>query len=158
VGGSIEDALLDDARVVDLRVIETKLERREEGNVRLRMILEDDPEVLARCAWGLIFAIGALSFDDAGGDIDAIETDEWMADDMLRGLSFDRGRLYFHADHVRGRCMNTTIEIDREGKITLATVGRGKAATRWIAELRGRQARPALRDDEDSASLDELPF
>jgi ribosomal protein L34E len=149
----LEDALFEEARVLDLKVVETTIETLDEAMGRVRITLEGDPEVLATCAWGLIFAIGALSFDDA--EIDFVANDEWKAADMLRCLSFDRGRLYFHADHVRGRCMKTTIEIDPEGKITLETVNRGEAATRWISKLQGNQARPGV---EGGASLDELPF
>lgn len=149
----LEDALFEDARVLDLKVVETKIETLDEETGRVRIMLEGDPEVLATCAWGLIFAIGALSFDDAGGD--AVANDEWMAADMLRCLVFDRGRLYFHADHVRGRCMKTTIEIDHESKIMLETVNRGEAATRWIAKLTAKKASPVI---EDVGSLDALPF
>jgi hypothetical protein len=149
----LEDALFEDARVLDLKVVETKTEILDAAIGRVRITLEDDPEVLATCAWGLIFAIGALSFDDA--ESDSVADDDWMTADMLRCLSFDRGRLYFHADHVRGRCMKTTIEIEPEGKITLETVNRGEAATRWISKLQGKQANPVV---EDGASLDALPF
>jgi len=152
-GWSLEDALFEDGRVLDLKVVETKIETLDAAIGRVRITLKDDPEALATCAWGLIFAIGALSFDDA--EIDLVANDEWMAAAMLRCLSFDRGRLYFHADHVRGRCMKTTIEIDREGTITLETLSRGEAATRWISKLQGKRASPVV---QDSASLDALPF
>lgn len=152
-GWSLEDALFEDGRVLDLKVVETTIETLDAAIGRVRITLKDDPEVLATCAWGLIFAIGALSFDDA--EIDLVANDEWMAADMLRCLSFDRGRLYFHADHVRGRCMKTTIEIDREGTITLETLSRGDAATRWISKLQAKWASPVV---QDRASLDALPF
>jgi len=152
-GWSLEDALLEDGRVLDLKVVETTIETLDAAIGRVRITLKDDPEVLTTCAWGLIFAIGALSFDDA--EIDVVANDEWMAADMMRCLAFDRGRLYFHADHVRGRCMKTTIEIDREGTITLETLSRGEVATRWISKLQGKQASLVV---QDRASLDALPF
>lgn len=158
---SIEHNLLEDLHVLDLTVIEkveTRIERRDEVIMNVRITLEDDPEVLARCAWSLIFAVGAYSFADADVDADAVEIDEWTVGDMLRCLSFDRGRLYFHADHVRGRCMHTTVEIDREGKITLETVDRGGAAMRWISKLQGKQAMAMAEDGEGDPSLDPLPF
>ncbi|MBZ0237964.1 MAG: hypothetical protein K8M05_36970 [Deltaproteobacteria bacterium] len=40
---------------------------------------------------------------------------------------------------MRGRCLKTTIEIDWDGKITLETVNRGEAATRWVAKLQGKK-------------------
>jgi hypothetical protein len=202
-GRSIEDALLEDARAVDPRVVETTIEtevetrttieteielttqtrtesetktkvetrttietkteseRLEGGRVRVRIVLEADPEVLARHAWGLIFAISARSFADADADVDVTDYHEWSADDMLRCLAFDRGRLCFAADDVHGRCMQTTIEIDGAGKITLETVDRGEAAMRWIAKL---QRKPApmieeyLGDGDHGAALEPIPF
>jgi hypothetical protein len=51
--------------------------------------------------------------------------------------------------------MKTTIEIDREGTITLETLSRGEAAARWISKLQGKRASPVV---QGSASLDALPF
>lgn len=152
---TLEDGLLEEARTVDLRVEETEIENLGREIVRLRMILEADPAVLARRAWGLIFAIGSLSFDDADADLDFAEPDEWTASDMLRCLSFERGRLHFHADVVRGRCMRTTIELEPEGRITLKTVNRGDAASAWISRLQGRSA---TRVTEDDGWLEPIPF
>jgi len=140
---------------------ESELKRLEGGRVHVRIVLEADPAVLARRAWGLIFAISARSFADADADVDFIDDHEWSADDMLRCLAFERGRLRFEADHVRGRCMQTTIEIDGEGKITLETVDRGEAAMRWIAKL---QRKPApmiedyLGDGDNGEALEPIPF
>jgi hypothetical protein len=160
---SIESYLLEDMHAPDLTVIEkveTKIERRGEVTVNVRIILEGDPEVLSNRAWALIFAIGTFSFDDADADadIDFVEVDEWTAGDMLRCLSFDRGRLHFYADHVRGRRMQTTVEINREGTIALETVNRGQAATRWISKLQDNKVMPVTEDREDDDSLDPLPF
>lgn len=144
---TLEDGLLEEARTIDLIVMETEIESLDREMVRLRMILAADRAVLARRAWGLIFAIGMLSFDDADADLDFAERDEWTAADMWRGLSFEGGRLRFHADAVRGRCMRTTIEVEPDGKITLETVNRGEAASGWISRLQGRSATRAAEDD-----------
>lgn len=58
---------------------------------------------------------------------------------MLRHLTYSGGRLRFHADYVRGRCVKTTIEIDPEGQIAITTTNRGEAATRWVARLQGKK-------------------
>jgi hypothetical protein len=150
-----EDGLLDDARTVDLRVEETEIESLDHEIVRVRMLLAADPAVLAGRVWGLIFAIGSFSFDDADADLDFAERDEWTADDMWRGLTFERGRLRFHADVVRDRCMRTTIELEPDGKITLETVNRGNAASEWISRLQGRSA-AHMRGDDDW--LEPIPF
>ena len=58
---------------------------------------------------------------------------------MLRGLEFARGRLHWHADYVRGRCIKTTVEISRDGTVLVETVNRGEAALRWIDRLKGKK-------------------
>jgi hypothetical protein len=58
---------------------------------------------------------------------------------MLRHLEFRRGRLYFDADYVRGRCLITTIEVTRDGIVTIETVNRGEAAVRWVDKLKGKK-------------------
>lgn len=145
----IEYDLLKDVVALNLKVLDTKIEHFED-NTHVSIVMKDvDPEtgpdedddsnVIESCAFGLIFALGVLSFADARprgvSDMHYIEMDEWRVGDMLRHLRFERGRLHFYADYVRGRMMKTTIDIDREGKITLQTVNRGEAATRWIAKL-----------------------
>ncbi len=157
----IEDTLLKDARSLDLRVIETKIvttiDRFDEARVDVRITLEDNPDVLAKRALGLIFAIGALSFADADANPDVMDHDEWTSDDMLRRLSFERGRLRFEADDVRGRCMNTRVEIDGSGRISLETSNRCEAARQWIATLQDLQVISGGGGCDDDASLDPLP-
>ena len=147
--------LLKDVLALDLQVLDTTIESGMDPEiVHVKVILEDDPDVLATCAWGFIFAIGVLSFADARprgiSDIDYVEGDQWQVGDMLRGLSFEQGRLHFHADYVRGRCVKTTVQIDREGRITVETVNRGEAATRWIAKLQGKRTMGVVGDDGDA--------
>lgn len=95
-------------------------------------------------SWGalpLIYAIGALSFVDAGprGDstMDFESDDAWRAADMLESLRYVRGELHFYADYVRGRCMKTRITVKPSGDFEIETVNRGDAATRWIAQITG---------------------
>jgi hypothetical protein len=152
---SLEYELLADTRDLQLRVIGTQVVRREEEIVGVRLILTDDPAQLAKCGWGLIYAIGMLSFADADADLDFAERDRWRTGDMLRCLSFEQGRLRFHADEVRGRCMRTTVEIDPEGKILIETAGRGEAALRWISKLRAREGTPGIKSD---TRLEMIPF
>jgi hypothetical protein len=95
-------------------------------------------------SWGafpLIYAIGALSFVDAGprGDstLDFESEDVWRAADMLECLRYVRGELHFYADYVRGRCMKTRIIVKPSGDFEIETVNRGDAATRWVAQITG---------------------
>ena len=52
------------------------------------------------------------------------------------GLRLD---ISFDADYLRGRRMKTRVQIRPEGTGFIETVGRGKAATHWIARLQGSQ-------------------
>jgi hypothetical protein len=166
----IKATLLERIRGLALKEVETQIETLGAGIVRVRIALEADPAVLTRCAWDLIFALGALSFTDASADLDFDPRDGWGVDDMLRCLAFEHGRLCFRADHLYGCCMKTTIEIDSEGKIVLETVDRGEVATRWIAKLRDPHARgrdsavgrsepkprmPMIQGGQDDASPEE---
>lgn len=139
----IEQDLVHTGICAEFEIIETQVEPtvgEEDTHVRVVLrIPEDDVESFS---FGIIFTLGVLSFHDGrprGASGTWFEDDdEWTAADMLRGLEFARGRLHWHADYVRGRCIKTTVEIDREGKIVVETVNRGEAALRWIDKLKGK--------------------
>jgi hypothetical protein len=151
----IEYELLKDVVALNLKVLDTKIEHFME-NTHVKIVMQDVDEedesslVIESCAWGLIYALGVLSFADArprgASDMDYVEKDEWYVSDMLRHLRFERGRLHFYADYVRGRMLKTTIDIDRDGKITLETVNRGEAATRWVTKLQGKKVIGLVED------------
>jgi len=154
----IEYELLKDVVALNLKVLDTKIEHFME-NTHVKIVMQDVDEeeedessnVIESCAWGLIYALGVLSFADARprgvSDMHYVEKDEWYVGDMLRHLRFARGRLHFYADYVRGRMLKTTIDIDRDGKITLETVNRGEAATRWVSKLQGKKVIGLVGDD-----------
>lgn len=155
----IEYELLKDVVALNLKVLDTKIEHFME-NIHVKIVMQDVDEeededensnVIESCAWGLIYALGVLSFADARprgvSDMHYVEKDEWHVGDMLRHLRFERGRLHFYADYVRGRMLKTTIDIDRDGKITLETVNRGEAATRWVSKLQGKKVIRLVEDD-----------
>lgn len=143
----IRDATLAEIVVAGTRVTPTSADDR---HVRIegRLGLEDDgdgerADDVEHYAFGFIYALGALSFNDARprgvSDMHFEEKDEWTAGDMLRRLSFERGELHFYADYVRGRCMKTTVIVRGDGTFVLDTVNRGEAATRWISRLQGKK-------------------
>ena len=157
----IEYELIKDTMALDLRVLDTQIEHFED-NIHVKILMRDggededeDSNVIESCAWGLIYVLAALSFADARprgiSDIDFIEKDDWRAGDMLRRLRFERGRLHFYADYVRGRMMKTTISIDKDGKIMLETVNRGEAATRWVSKLQGKKVIGLVGDNAPTA-------
>jgi hypothetical protein len=145
----IELKLVQDAMLLDLEIVDTRLEPtagNENWHVRIRIRAEED--LIETCALGLIFTLGMLSFHDArprGVSDKWFETnDEWTVSDMLRHLEFTHGRLHFHADYVRGRGVKTTIEVSSDGQVLVETVNRGQAATRWLDRLRGKRLLEAL--------------
>lgn len=153
----IEYELLKDVVALNLKVLDTKIEHFMD-NTHVKIVMQDVDEeedensnAIESCAWGLIYALGVLSFADARprgvSDMHYVEKDEWHVGDMLRHLRFERGRLHFYADYVRGRMLKTTIDIDRDGKITLDTVNRGEAATRWVSKLQGKKVIGLVEDD-----------
>ncbi|MBY0274275.1 hypothetical protein K2Z84_02965 [Candidatus Binatia bacterium] len=130
------------AGLVDLQVIDTQIEHFM-GNTKVRIVMEEDPEVLESCALGLIFTFGALSFHDAkprGVSADYADgVDEFTVSDLVRHLRFPKERIYFYADYLHGRMMKTSVEVSPDGKVVLETVNRGEAATRWVARLQGKK-------------------
>ena len=146
---ALELKLMKDVLLLDLIFHEAKITPMDEEIVHVRMLLEEAPEILSSCAWGLIFAIGALSFEDARprgySENNFVADDRWSVSDMLEHLSFENGRLHSHADYVRGRCVKTTVDVDREGQIVVETANRGEALTRWISKLQGKKTMGSFR-------------
>jgi hypothetical protein len=137
-----EYELLHDLLAFDLKVVES--ERSDfHGAVHMKMVLSEDPDILATCSFALIYGLGVLSFADARprgvSGIDFEEGDQWYVPDMLRHLQYEHGELHFYADYVRGRMMKTTIDIRQDGTIRLETINRGESAARWVATLQGKK-------------------
>lgn len=147
----IEHKFVRSAVLVDIEVTETKIEPtfgNEDYHVRIVMAVEE--ELLESTAFALIFTLGALSFHDGRprgfSGVHFEEDDEWTVSDMLQRLEFRRGHISFYADYVRGRCMKTTIEVAPDGTLSLETVNRGQAATRWVSRLQGEKILRAVPD------------
>jgi hypothetical protein len=147
----IELRLVKDATLLDIEVVESKIEPTPgDDDYHVRMTLNVDEDLVETCAFGLIFTLGLLSFHDgrprgySGKFFE--DDDEWTVGDMLRHLEFKNGHLYFYADSVRGRCMKTNVEVTSEGKVVLETFNRGQAATRWVDRVRGKKFVEAVPD------------
>lgn len=145
-----EYKLLEDLLALDL-VVESAERSDFHGTVHMKMVLREDPEILASCGFALIFGLGLLSFSDARprghSGMDFADEDDWFVGDMLEHLSFEHGRLHFYADYVRGRMMKTTVEIDAEGLIRLETINRGESARRWVSTLQGKKSLRLVQDE-----------
>jgi len=145
--------LLETGAVVGFQIVDTKVvpsTDRETFAVLVQLVLgegdeedEDPADVVEWGAFGFIFVLAVLSYADARprgvSGIDYVEDDQFRVSDLVDGLSFEHGELHFSADYLRGRCMKTDIRITREGRITLETRGRGKAALRWLDRLQGKK-------------------
>jgi hypothetical protein len=54
-------------------------------------------------------------------------------------LRFVRGELHFEADYIRGRRIKTRVAVRANGTVRLETIGRGKAALRWLEQMKGKE-------------------
>lgn len=150
-----EYELIENLQALDLQILETK--RTDfHGTVHTKMVLRDDPEILATCAFALIYGIGVLSFADARprgvSEVHFQDDDQWYVAHMLRDLKYERGQIEFHADYVRGRMMKTTVNVWQDGTIELETINRGESAARWVATLQGKKRLSIVGDNAPSKS------
>jgi hypothetical protein len=120
---------------------------------------EEDENDVEWAAFGLIYAIGVLSFADArprgASEIEFADKDDWYVGDMLKHLRYEHGELHFYADYVRGRMMKTTVTVRPDGTFRLETVNRGQAATRWISRLQGKKLLSLVTGSKPPAAGDE---
>jgi len=144
----IEHDLIEGAACVALHVLAEEVTPTTEDDSHVCIELrvgtegEEDEDDVEFAAFGLIYALGVLSFADAtprgNSGTDYVKGDEWTAADMLRHLRFERGELRFYADYVRGRMMKTEVVVRANGTVRLVTTNRGVAAKRWIERLQGK--------------------
>ena len=139
---SAASELLGRAVTQPLRVLSTEATEEPEFSAqRLRCkILRDD---VGEGAIALIFAVAALSFNDArtrgASQIEYVERDEWTLDDLCQHLHFTGGALHLATDYVRGRMMKTEVTVWPNGIVEIQTVNRHQMASRWIGTLKGKK-------------------
>ncbi len=140
-------------RVVTEEVLNAPADDAEFGlRVQLQFVAEDEEEgdedeVAENTAewgsFGFMFVLGVLSFAEAKPRNTSVleyeEKDEFRLADFIERLRFVRGELHFDADYIRGRRIKTRILVRSNGTVTLETVGRGKAALRWLEQLEGKK-------------------
>jgi hypothetical protein len=144
--------LIETGALVEFEIVDTKVEPAPDGEtsfVRIALQLGgldggDGEDQVEWGAFGVIFTLAALSFNDArprgNSDADFVEKDEFTVADLFDCLSFVRGELRFEADYVRGRCMKTDIVVQSDGQVILQTRARGESALRWVERLQGKKA------------------
>ena len=140
--------LLEKGTLVEFRTLEVNVaEGIDEAEFGMRITLrlgesEDDNDV----AWGTLgfmFTLAVLSFADARArgmsEREYQENDQLTVADFLQGVTYVGGSLRFYGDYIRGRRVKTWIAVHSDGFVKLETVGRGKAALRWLDRLKGKQ-------------------
>jgi hypothetical protein len=138
-------------RIVSEEVLTAPDEAEFGMRLELKFVAEDDEQdeddVAEETAeWGslgFLFVLGALSFADAKprnlSVADYSEKDNFGLADFVQGLRFLRGELHFDADYIRGRRIKTRVAVRTNGTVRLETIGRGKAALRWLEQMKGKQ-------------------
>jgi len=148
----IEQELLKSAMIAEVTVVDIAITPTSTGDRHVRLegrLGDDEHDDVEWSAFGFIYAIGLLSFHDArprgvsGMHFEA--HDQWTAADMQRHLRYERGRLSFETDYVRGRMMKTDVTIFPDGRFTLDTTNRGEAASRWVARIQGKKVLAAVQ-------------
>lgn len=154
--------LLKTGAAADFEVLHTEiLEGADPGEFSVRITLNfpvneaTDETDLDWAAFGFLFVVATLSFNDARSrgvsDRDYIEGDEFQVGDLLGGLTWVAGELRFDADYLRGRRIKTRVVLRADGSGTLTTLGRGKAALRWLDRLKGKPLMQLAGDDSGEA-------
>lgn len=118
----------------------------------LKLVCKIAEEDVETSAFGIVYTLSLLSFRDArpagASEMHYQDSDAWFAIDMLRLLRFQWGLLYFEADYERGRRMKTTLQITKDGTLTLETRGRGTSATRWLSTIQGKKVLTMIQGEK----------
>ncbi len=141
-------------RIDSEEVLEAPSDEAEFGlRLKLKFIADEDDDeadeddvaedIAESAALGFLFTLAVLSFADAKprnvSIIEYEEKDELRLADFIQHLSFIRGELHFDADYIRGRRIKTRAAVSSDGIVRLETLGRGKAALRWLEQLQGKK-------------------
>jgi hypothetical protein len=140
---SIGYELLADVVGLEIEVLSTQTRPTSDDDLAVEIECKIDRWAVAPHAFGILFALGVLSFHEArpagASVIDYQEKDDFTVADLLRCLRFENGELRFEADYVRGRRMKTDAVIRRDGRISIKTRGRDLAPERWVFTLQGKR-------------------
>ncbi len=134
--------LLEHAVGLDIAIVKDEVMEMEDS-VAQRLELQIDEEYVETSTFGLLFAIGILSFADAAprglSEMEYVEDDEFTLGDLLLHLGFVRGEVHLTTDYLRGRMMKTEVEVRKDGWVRITTRNRGEAASRWVMRLQGKK-------------------
>lgn len=147
--------LLKTATLIDFEVVETEVgDLAPEGSMKA-VLQFTEPEDVEWGGLGFMFALAAISFNDArpAGVSDiayAGDDDEFTPSDLVEQFRFERGHLHLYLDYVRGRLVKTEIDVHPDGKVVIQTINRGKSLGRWLDMLRGRRHLAAVEGEPEN--------
>jgi hypothetical protein len=136
--------LLKTATLIDFEVVETEIgDLAPEGSMKA-LIRFAEPEDVEWGGLAFMFAVAAISFNEArpAGHSDiayAGDDDEFWVGDLVEHFRFEHGRLHLYVDYLRGRLVKTDIDVYADGKVVIQTVNRGRSLGRWLDLLKGRR-------------------
>jgi hypothetical protein len=142
--------LLETGALVAFDILDTRVEGSPDGGfVRMTLQLGEVDKNGERTedhewgAFGFIFCLAVMSFHDARprgvSGMHFEERDEFTVADLHDHLRYERSRLRFASDYIRGRCMKTDVTIGPDGSAMIETRHRGESALRWVDLLKGRK-------------------
>jgi hypothetical protein len=146
--------LLDKGTLVEIRTLDISVaegvDDAEFGvRITLRLGENDDDNDVEWGGLGFMFTLALLSFADARArgysENEYQENDQLLVADFLQELTYVNGCLQFYGDYIRGRRMKTHITLHPDGIVKIETVGRGKAALRWLDRMKGKKALELVR-------------
>lgn len=124
--------------------------------VDLQITCDDDadPEsVVEWGAFGFIFVIATLSFEDARprgySAIDYENDDHFEVADFLEATILHRDGLKLSLDYVRGRSVKTDVTVAPDGLVSITTWGRGESLYRWLDRIKGKKTLSAVPTVDD---------
>ncbi len=128
---------------LEIEVLSTETRPTSDDDLAVEIECRIDPLDVETHAFGILFALGVLSFQEARpagvSVIDYEEEDQFTVADLLRLTRFCDGELQFEADYLRGRRMKTYATIRKDGRIFIRTTSRDLAPERWLFTLQGKR-------------------
>lgn len=145
--------------VVGMPITVTKSEVLElDESIAQRIELQIEEDDVETASFGILLAIGVLSFADAAprgySHHDYVEDDSFTLGDFVTHLTFPYGTLSLSTDYLRGRMMKTDVTIHADGRIELVTRNRGEAASRWVMRLQGKRVIQGIDSSQSEDASD----
>jgi hypothetical protein len=90
------------------------------------------------CRLPVLFLLTTLAFLEAQVSDEGSELDGWLPADLISHLRIEPELIKVSLDEIRGRKIQTEIQLSFSGELFIRTNGRGLSANRWLSYVRGR--------------------